>query len=82
MYFTEQNIMQRELSFECLEMQKLNILRDRAQGADEKNGVICLVIMFIPRVLLIKMSKMAHFLYFLLMTAKNQSQFVKIFECT
>ena len=44
---------------------------DRAQREDEKNGVICLVIMFTPRVMVIKMSKMAHFLNFLLMTAKN-----------
>ena len=31
--------------------------------------------MFTPGVMIIKMSKMAHFLYFLLMTATNQSQF-------
>ena len=42
---------------------------DRAQRLDEKNGVICLVIMFTSRVIVIKMSKMDHFLYFLLMTA-------------
>ena len=36
---------------------------DKAQRADEKNGFICLV-MFTPRVMVIKMSKMAHFLYF------------------
>ena len=48
---------------------------DRAQKVDEKNGVICLVIMFTPRVMVIKMSKMAHFLYFLLMSDTNQSQF-------
>ena len=29
---------------------------DRAQKADEKNGVISLVIMFTPRVMVIKMS--------------------------
>ena len=40
---------------------------DRAQRVDEKNGVICLV-MFTPGVIVIKMSKMAHFLYFLLIT--------------
>ena len=39
---------------------------------DEKNGAICLVIMFTPGVMVIKMLKMAYFLYFLLMTAKNQ----------
>ena len=43
---------------------------DEAQRVDEKNGVICLVVMFTPRVMVIKMSKIAHFLYFLLITAK------------
>ena len=47
---------------------------DRAQKAEEKNGVICLVIVFTPGVMIIKMSKDAHFLYFLLMAAKNKSQ--------
>ena len=64
-----------ELNFEGLEMQKWNISTDKAQRVDEKNGVICLVIMFTPGVMVIKMSKMAHFLYFLLMPAKNQSKF-------
>ena len=47
---------------------------DRAQIIDEKNGVICLV-MFAPGVMVIRMSKLAHFLYFLLMPAKCRSQF-------
>ena len=42
------------------------------QRVDEKN---CLVIMFAPGVMVIKMSKMGHFLYFILMEAKNPSQF-------
>ena len=46
----------------------------RVQRVDEKNGFICLI-MFPPRVVIIKMSKIAHFLNFLLMTEKNQSQF-------
>ena len=36
-----------KLNFEGLEMQKWNIPTDRARRADEKNGVICLVIMVI-----------------------------------
>ena len=64
-----------ELNFEGLWMQKWNIPTDRAQRVDEKNGVICLVIMFAPRVMVIKVSQMSHFLYFLLMPVKNQSQF-------
>ena len=46
---------------------------ERAQRLAKKNGVICLV-MFIPRAMIIKMSKMDYFLYILLMTAKNQSE--------
>ena len=41
---------------------------DRAQRVDKKNGIICVVIMLSPRVMVIKMLKMAHFLDFLLMT--------------
>ena len=40
----------------------------------KENGVIRLV-MFTPRVTVINVSKMAHFKYFLLDTAKHQSQF-------
>ena len=43
---------------------------DRTQRVGKKNGAICLIIMLTPRVMVIKMSKMALFLYFLLMTAK------------
>ena len=51
-----------ELNFEGLETNKWNIPKDRAQKLDEENGVICLVIMFTPRFMFIKMPKMAHFL--------------------
>ena len=54
-------------------MQIWDIATDRAQRVDEKNGVIRLVV-FTPRLTVIKMSKMACFMYFLLDTAKNQSQ--------
>ena len=60
-----------ELNFEGLEMQKWNIPTDRVQRTDEENGVICLIIMFTLQIMAIKTSKMAHFLHFLLMTAKN-----------
>ena len=46
---------------------------DRDQRSDEKNGVVCLVIMFTPRVF--KMLEFGSTLYFLLVTAKNLSQF-------
>ena len=62
-----------ELNFEGLEMQKWNMRTDRAQRVDEKNGVIYLVAMFAPRVKVIKISHIAHFLYFLVMTGKKLS---------
>ena len=75
MYFIDQNIIQRrdsiKLNFEGLEMHKGNMPTDRARRADDKIVVICLVIMVISRVMIIKMSRMSIFLYFLLMTAKN-----------
>ena len=77
MYFTDQDLLESldlmELTFYDFEMQIWNIATDRAQRVDEKNGVIRLV-MFTPRLTVIKMSKMACFMYFLLDTAKNQSQ--------
>ena len=45
-------------------MQKSNISSYWAQRVDEKNNVIRLV-MFTPKVMVIRMSKMAHFMYFL-----------------
>ena len=65
------------LNFEGLEMQKWNIAMNRTQKADENNGVVSLAIMFVSRVTVIKVSKIAHFLYFLLMAAKHYSQFGK-----
>ena len=49
---------------------------DRARRVYEKYRVICLVTMFTPRVMviIIKMSKMVPFSYFLLVTVKNESQ--------
>ena len=44
---------------------------DRAQKLDNKNGIICPVFMFTSRVMVNKMLKMDHLLYFLLITAKN-----------
>ena len=51
MYFIDQKVMQdgdsTELNFEGLEMEKWNIPTDRTRRTNEKNGVICLVIMVI-----------------------------------
>ena len=54
-------------------MQKLNILMDRTQRADEKNEIICLVIMFTHGVMVINIVELGQFLYFLLMAAKKKS---------
>ena len=51
-----------KIEFWSLEMQKWNIKLDRALKGDEKNGVICLVIIVISRVIIIKMSRTAIFL--------------------
>lgn len=60
-------------NFEGLGMRKWNIPTNRAQKIDERNGVICLLTMFTSGVMVIKISQMTHFLYFLLlMTAKSQ----------
>ena len=53
-----------EPNFESFEIQKWNIPIDRTQRIYGKNRVICLVIMFTPGVMVIKMSQMAHFLLF------------------
>ena len=58
-----------ELNFEGLEMQKLILLRDRAQGVYEESWIICLVIMFTTSKLW--SSKSQKWLIF----AKNQPQF-------
>ena len=60
-----------KLKFEFFEMEKRNIPTERAQRVDEKNEVICLIIMFTFGVMVIKMSKITLFLYFLQMAAKN-----------
>ena len=52
-------------------MQKWNIPTDRAQRVDGKNGAVCLVIMFTPWVMVIKMSKVAHFFVFSADARKN-----------
>ena len=75
MYFTDQNLLEHGYFTELkLSFKIQNILTDRAHREDEKNGVIRLV-MFTPTVMVIKISKMAHFMYFLLDTAKCQAQF-------
>ena len=55
-------------------MQKWKVSTDRDHGADEKNEVFYLV-MLTSRVMVIKIFKMANFLYFLLLTSEDQSLF-------
>ena len=77
MYFTDQNLLESGYLTELkliFEIQNWSKLQDRAQRADKRNGAIHLV-MFTARIMVIKMSKMADFMYFLLDTAKYQFQF-------
>ena len=53
-----------ELNFEGLDMHKWNIPTGTAQRVDEKNRITFLVIMFTNGVMVIKISKKTHFLYF------------------
>ena len=50
----------------------MSMAKDRAQRVRAKSALNGLVTMFTPRIMVIKMSKMAHFF---LTTIKNQSQF-------
>ena len=61
-------------------MQKWNIATDRAQRVDEKNGVICLV-MFTPRLTVIKMPKRLVSCIFCWIMQKISSSLGKIFKC-
>ena len=61
--------------------QQWNIPTDRSQDVDQKTEVICLLIKFAPAII-VKMSKMAHSFYFLLMAAKNQSHGFRTFLLT
>ena len=59
-------------------MWKKDIYVKRLERVDEKNGVICLVIMFTSGDMVIEMSKMTQLLYFVLITARITSQFREI----
>ena len=61
-------------------MHKVNITTDRAQIRDEKNVVICIVIIFTSKVIVIKMPKIADFSYFLLMAAKIVTIWASAYE--
>ena len=63
-----------ELKFEGLEMQKWNIPTIRAQGADEKNDVIYLLIMFTPRLWSWKCQKWLFFVF----SADDSKKYVKV----
>ena len=62
-----------EMNFEGLEMQKWIIPADRTQRIDEKNGVVCLVIMFTPWVTVLLCHTWLIFCIFCFMAAKYLS---------
>ena len=53
-----------KLNFEGPEMLKWNIPTNKAQRIHEKNGILCLIIIFSPRVTVIKMLQIAPFFVF------------------
>ena len=57
-----------------VKMQKRNILKKKPNILVERNEFICLVIIFNVGVMITDISKITHFLYFMLMTAKGQFQ--------
>ena len=70
-----------ELNFEGLEMQKWNIPTDRAQRADGKNGVICLVSCLLPKLWSLKCQKWLIFCIFCWCQQKISHSLDKIFTC-
>ena len=71
-----------ELNFEVLEVKKWNMPTSRTQNLDKKNEVICLDIMFALRVIVIEISKMAHFCIFCWWLRKSCHSLGKIFKYT
>ena len=65
-----------------LKMQKLNLIPYIAQEVDEKNGIVCLVIMLRSRVMVIKISNNCSFCIFFVDDSKNWSIFAIRFKCT
>ena len=63
-----------EINFKVLKCKNERYKRTELKGSMRKMGSLVQVMMFTTRIMVIKMSKMA-FLHFLLMTAKDQSQF-------
>ena len=52
------------MNFEYFQIQKWILQTVRSEKVDEKNGVICLVSMFLSWVMVLKLSKKVHFLQF------------------
>ena len=72
-YFVDQKIMQRGTSWNQI-FKVLKCKNEMYKRIDEKMGSFVKLSCLLSE-LIIKMSKMVHVLYFLLMTAKNQLQF-------
>ena len=69
------------LKFKVFEMQKLNISTYRAQKVDEKKDVIRLI-MFTSKVMVIRISKIAHLMYFLHNTQKTDPVWVRYLKAS
>ena len=82
MYFVDQNLLESSdpIGLKVFEMQKWNISKYRSQRVYDKNSVIGLA-MLTSKVMVIRMSKMAYLMYFLLNTRKSTSSLGKLFKC-
>ena len=59
------------MNFEYFQIQKWMSQTIRAERVSRKNGIICLVSMFLSRVMVIKLSKKVHFCNFMLTSPRN-----------
>ena len=85
-YFADQNGRKDDLmkmNFVNFQIQKWISQIVRAQKADKKNGVICLISFFLSWVMVLKLHKIVHFLQFVLTSARNLDilkQFISIHQ--
>ena len=84
--FTDQNIIQRGEGLHGTEFWRswnaeMKYTNEYSSKSRWKNGVICLIIMFTPQVMIIKMPKMAYFCIFCWCQQKISHSLDKIFTC-
>ena len=68
-----------KINFEYFQIQKWILQTVRSEKVDEKNGVICLVSMFLSGVKVLKLSKKVHFLQFCAELSKRSKSIKAIY---